>query len=145
VILTPLRVARMLVLERFTGWQVVTLGAIARAESGLDAHAVNVNDHDPEADSYRSCDWGIWQINDYWWQMALTAGGILAVHTPISQQLLRPRLNVRALRFVFDTALFIADGDVKKAYEQWNVYKSGAHVPFMHDARIAANEAGVDV
>jgi len=145
MILTPLRVARMLVLERFTGWEVVTLGAIGRAESGLDAHAVNVNDHDPEADSYRSCDWSIWQINDYWWESALRAAGILNVTQPTSQQLLRPRLNVRALRFVFDTALFVADGDIEAAYSQWNVYKSGAHVPFMHDARIAANEAGVDV
>jgi len=145
MILTPLRVAKMLVLEGFTGWQVVTLGAIARAESGLDAHAVNVNDHDTEADSYRSCDWGLWQINAYWWQAPLTVEGILNVSQPISQQLLRPRTNVKAVRFVFDAALSAAEGIVPKAYEQWNVVKTGAHKPFLHDARKAAEDAGADV
>jgi hypothetical protein len=133
--MTPVEAARELVSAKFTGWQVVVMGAIGAAESGLDELAVNINDDDPTSPAYLSVDWGVWQINDYWWRHLLDS------QLPASMQLLDRHVNARAARSVF-----VQSGGLKDAptgFSAWIVYQKKAHLPFMVAARSAARLVGV--
>lgn len=137
-ILTPVQAAQALVAEGFTGWPVVTFGAIGMAESRLDAHALNRNDHDPTSRAYPSVDHGWLQINDFWQQVTIRE--VLGTVLPVSMLLADPRLCARvALR------IFLAAGGAPKGYYLWNTYEQGLHIPYLPQARKAAKAVGVNV
>lgn len=140
--MTPVEVAQHLVDAGFTGWQVVTMTAIAGAESAYDPHAVHVVDSNPEAKAYRSIDMGLFQINDFWWEQALRDADILKPGLPASVQLLDPAINARAARFVWVES---GDGDPHEGYEAWTTWREDLHLPFMCAAEKAAREIGVEL
>lgn len=151
LILTPVEVAQHLVDAGFTGWEVVTMGAIAVPETTnrageIDAHAVHVVDRDPEAAAYRSVDWGAWQINDYWQRFliprVLDDLGIDPT-LPWSQSLLDPAICAKVARAVFLDAG--GDTEPSKGYSRWATWENDMHLPFFCDALAAAREVGVDV
>ena len=130
-------VARLAVVAGFTGYQVVTMTAISKAESNHDAYAVGVVDNPaaPDSPSYRSLDVGLWQVNTYWWP-----------NVPVAE-LLDPAGNARQARRVFTSRFDAAKGTwaerVKVAYSGWAVYKAGAHERHMPAAFQAAHAVGV--
>ena len=130
---TPLQTAHMLLEAGFTGWPVATMGAICRAESGLNAYAINVVEAERRADgslnpAYRSIDVGIGQINTYWFP------------THRIQDLLDPLYNLSLCR-----RIYLEAGQWSAGYSRWNVYKTGAHLPYAQDAINAARAAGVAI
>jgi hypothetical protein len=125
LMLTTHEVAELLVKAGGNGWTVVTMGAIAAAESGRNAYAVNVNDS-PDKPSHRSLDLGLFQINTFFNpQHAI-------------KDLLDPELNTRvALQILKDA------GGPPNGYNRWNAFKAGLHKPHLPEARAAARRAGV--
>lgn len=138
--MTPTEAAQHLVDAGFTGWQVVTMTAIAGAESGFEPHAVHVVDSNPSSKAYRSIDMGLFQINDFWWEAALRNADILKPGLPASVQLLDPAINARAAWFVFIESG--GDEDPHEGYEAWTTWRVDRHLPFMCDAEAAANDVG---
>lgn len=145
--MTPVEAAQHLGEAGFTGWQVVTMGAIAIPESTnpaqrgfINEHSHHLNDRDPESRAYLSVDWGAWGINDFWWEKRLREEGILVPELPVSMQLLQPAICARAARFIF----FDTGGldDPHQGYSQWNAWERDLHLPFMCDAEAAAREIG---
>lgn len=116
-----------LLAEGAAGWTVVTMGAIAMAESGRDGYAVNVN-HSPGQPSHRSLDIGLFQINTFW----------NPNHT--IRDLLGPVYNVRTA-----LAILRAAGGPGDGYNRWNTYRAGAHLPFLHECRESAQRLGVNI
>jgi len=120
-------VARLLVKEGATGWAVVTMGAIAAAESGRDAYNLSVV-HAPGKAWHRSVDQGLYQVSSFWFP----------AHRQID--LVDPVYCTRVALDILDDAGGPGDG-----YTRWNVYESGAYKPFVSECRAAARRAGVDV
>lgn len=104
----------------FTGYRIVTFVAIGLAESGLDAHAVGVNDHDPTKVTYRSLDLGWLQLNSFYW----------IDYQRRAQEALDPQ-TCAALAWL----VFTRSGGTQwlpvPGYNAWNTYKVGRHVQFM--------------
>jgi hypothetical protein len=122
---TPDEIAQLLARAGAQGWTVVTMGAIAVAESGRNAYAVNVN-HSPEKPSHRSIDVGLFQINTFFNpQHAI-------------KDLLDPEYNVGVALRILASA-----GGPPSGYARWNTYKAGAHTPYLTEARAAARRIGV--
>jgi hypothetical protein len=134
-ILTATDVALGLVGAGFTGWQVVTMGAICVPESGRDVHAFHFNDHNPTKASYLSFGWGLFGINDYHTTKLLVTKGVITLNRPLSQQLFNPTTNFRAAREVL----------LEGGYQRWNTWLDGLHIPYLHECRIAARMIGVPV
>lgn len=145
--MTPVETAQHLVDVGFTGWTVVTMGAIAIPESTNPAQRGFINElsmhlvkSNPESRAYLSVDWGAWGINDYWWEAALRQNEILVPGRPVSMQLLDPAINARAARFVFIESG--GDEDPHEGYQAWVTWRKDLHLPFMCDAEQAAREVG---
>ncbi len=126
LLLTSDEIAQLLIATGGTGWTVVTMGAIAAAESGRNAYAVNVN-HSPEKPSHRSIDVGLFQINTFFNPRHAI------------KDLLDPRYNTRVALAVLADA-----GGPPTGYRRWNVYKAGLHTAHLPEARAAARRHGVD-
>jgi len=141
--MTPVEAAQVLVDEGFTGWQVVTFGAIGMAESRLDPLVIH-RVIKPGSPAHLSIDHGWLQNNDWHarWIMRVT----LDPDVPWSTQLADPHINARIARIIF-----IGAGGAPKGYERWNTYLPGpngeppAYKPFLPAARIAARTIGVNV
>lgn len=134
--MTPVEAAQTLVDEGFTGWPVVTFGAIGQAESGLNPLALHrVNN--PSSPAHLSIDHGWLQINDYWQAAAIE---VALGNDCVSQQLADPHLCARVAKRIFENA-----GGAPKGYKLWNTYRTGAHVPYMPAARAAARTIGIKV
>lgn len=145
--MTPTEASQHLVDAGFTGWTVVTMGAIAIPESTNPAQRGFVNEHsmhlvksNPESRAYLSVDWGAWGINDYWWEASLRSAGILVPGLPVSMQLLQPAICAKAARHVFVEAGGL--DDAHEGYDQWVTWRKDLHLPFMCDAEQAAREVG---
>lgn len=135
--MTPVEAAQVLADEGFTGWQVVTFGAIGQAESGLDPYALHrVNK--PGTPAHHSIDHGWLQINDYWQRGLLDF--LLGEFSVTSQDLASPHVNAHIARQIFLDA-----GGAPKGYELWNTYTSGAYKPYLPAARVAARTIGINV
>ena len=114
--LTMRQAARIVHSNGFTGLHAVAAVAIIWGESGGDAHAVNVVDHNPASRAYLSCDIGLWQINSYW-------------HPEVSATCaLSASCNARA------AARISRQG---RRWREWWTWKNNKHVPFMSRARAA--------
>lgn len=135
--------ARLLVEAGFVGWQVVVMAAIGCAESGLNPHAFNLNDHDPTSPWYLSVDWGWLEINDAANQSLLIGKGVLSPLRAVSQQLLDPATNAKA-----GYTVFVSRGgprDPVAGYRAWSTFDSGSYAPFKAPAVHAARAVGVAV
>jgi hypothetical protein len=129
--------ARWLIDAGFVGWQVVTMNAIGCAESRLDPLAVHrVNKPGSLGDG--SLDHGWLQLNDYWQRRVLMSE--LLLELPVSTQLANGATCARVARQVF-----LGPGNVIQGYNLWNTYITGAHLPFLPEARAAARSLGVAV
>jgi hypothetical protein len=126
LMLTSDAIAELLVAAGGKGWTVVTMGAIAAAESGRNAYAVNVN-HSPEKASHRSIDVGLFQINSFFNPR----------HT--IKDLLDPRYNTRVALAVLADA-----GGPPAGYRRWNAYTAGLHTAHLSESRAAARRQGVN-
>ena len=125
LVLTSDEVAELLIGAGGQGWTIVTMGAIAVAESGRNAYAINVN-HSPKKPSHRSIDVGLYQINSFFNPRHAI------------KDLLDPAFNTRvALQVLADA------GGPPEGYERWNAYRAGAHVPNVAASRAAARRLGV--
>lgn len=114
--LTMRQAARIVHSNGFTGLHAVAAVAIIWGESGGDAHAVNVVDHNPASRAYLSCDIGLWQINSYW-------------HPEVS---MRDALDpVKATQHSWR----ISGGGW--GFEPWHVYTSNKHLRYV-DAEFQA-------
>ncbi len=132
-------VAKLAVAAGWSGWQVVTATAVARAESGLDGYAVGVVGSPTRPDgtpnpAYRSLDVGLWQINTYWWPSHKLS------------DLLDPIYNAGAAGKMWQAKFAAVTGTyavkVHEAWSAWAVYSAGAHEPYMPAAVDAAREIG---
>jgi hypothetical protein len=133
--MTPVEAAQILVDEEFTGWQVVTFGAIGMAESGLDPYALH-RVVKPGSPAHLSIDHGWLQINDYWQATMLHLNDVHVV----SQYLADPHNCAWVARHIYLEA-----GGGVKGYNLWNTYRSGAYRPYVPDAREAAHTVGIKV
>lgn len=106
-----------------TGWRVVTGLAILKAESNLNAYAVNLITSEFRADgkpnpAFLSLDLGIAQWNTYWWP------------APIAERL-NWKLSVAEVRRQYTERFAAATGTyserVTEAWSLWVAYTSGAH------------------
>jgi hypothetical protein len=137
--MTPVEAAQILVDEGFTGWPVVTFGAIGMAESNLNPLALHrVNK--PGSPAHLSVDHGWLQINDYWQADVILIARVLHPKRSESMFLADPRLCARIARQIFDRA-----GGAPKGYERWTTYRTGAHKPHLPAARVAARTIGINV
>jgi hypothetical protein len=93
---------------------VPTAVAVALAESEGDPSATHLN-----SDVHKSTDYGLWQINGYWW------ADILRRFSPWSD----PAQNARMAVTVWK--------DSRWSFDPWNTYKHGSHLKFMDRARAA--------
>lgn len=107
------------------GWPAVTAVAIAWAESGGNAYAVNVNDHDPTLASFLSLDLGAWQTNTHW-------------HPEIST---RDALDP-ARQAVHVDRIARVPMSWRYTWDAWNSYMMGKHVVYLPAAREAVRAAG---
>lgn len=108
-----------------------TFAAIGMAESGLDTHAMNLNDYDPTSVSYLSVDWGWLQINDYWQGMDIAT----------CRRMLDPHeCAARALEIFAQRNKSHGYGE---GYKLWNSYTNDKHRPFLSAALTAARKAGI--
>ena len=128
--LSPLETARHLMAAGFVGWQVVRMGQIAMAESGLNAYALGVNSKPGQPDDL-SIDCGLLMLNDYWW---LAPRGL-------------------AIRDVLDPARNCAEGfeifrqrggltNPIPGYQAWTSYVTGAIARWQQQAIDAARVVG---
>lgn len=106
------------------GWPAVTAVAIALAESGGNAYAVNVNDYDPTLPSYLSLDLGAWQTNTHWHPEILISDAL----NPEAQAVHVKRI-AKGVGWQYN-------------WTAWNTFRTGAHVRWMPLARVAVREAG---
>ena len=135
--MTPVEAAQILADEGFTGWQVVTFGAIGQAESRLDPLALH-RVIKPGSPAHLSIDHGWLQINDYWQaDLLVVEFGDLSV---TSQELADPHHNARIARIIL-----LAGGGAPNGYRLWNTYVAGLHKPYLPAARVAARTIGIDV
>jgi hypothetical protein len=141
--LSGVEVAAGLVGVGFTGWEVVTMGAICLPESGRDAHEIHLND-DPAKASYLTLDEGLYQINEAWFPYLVKRGILYADTLTFTPQLLNPAVNFRCARAVYLEGSSDARYPVL-GYRRWNTYVYGRHVPFLHQARLDARAVGVPV
>lgn len=131
---TMLQAGEALIEAGFTGWRVPTFIAIGWAESGGDTYALNLNVK-PDKIDHLSLDIGLWQINDYWWPKYARAvttdlfASAKAVHSMVGG-------DVGVIKAA-------TSGKQIGGYWYWNTYKVGAHIPFLHDAVVAAKSLGV--
>lgn len=126
----PVAVAQMCKDVGFVGWQVVRMGQIAMAESGLNALALGVN-FKPGAVDHLSIDCGLFMLNDYWW---LNQRGLEI------KDVLDPLANVRETYEIFK-----ALGGLRNpvlGYSAWTSYKSGAFQKWQPQAIEAAKVVG---
>jgi hypothetical protein len=133
--MTPVEAAQILVDEGFTGWPVVTFGAIGVAESGLNPLALH-RVVKPGSPAHLSVDHGWLQINDYWQADAIDLG----IDLPVSMLLAGPHHCARVARLIFERA-----GGAPNGYQLWNTYKNGLHKPHLPAARTAARTIGINV
>lgn len=125
LLLTSDEIADLLIRTGGQGWTIVTMGAIAAAESARNAYAVNVN-HSPEKPSHRSVDVGLFQINSFYHPRHAI------------KDLLDPRYNTRLA-----LAILTAAGGPPAGYRRWNAYTAGLHTVHLSEARAAAQRQGV--
>jgi len=131
---TMLQAADALLSAGFTGWRIPTFTAIGWAESGGDTYSLNLNVK-PDKIDHLSLDIGLWQINDFWWpkftrkQTTDLLESANCVYSMVGG-------NAGILKAA-------SSGKQSGGYWYWNTYKVGAHVPFLHDAVIAAKSLGV--
>ena len=137
------QIAAGLLRNGFTGWQVVTMGAICQAESGGYIWAHGLNSHDPKSIAYLSEDHGLFQINDYWGGLMLSPELLAGKYfsQSFSQLAKDPEWNIAAAREVF--LLAALQRGYAYAYTPWNSFNNGLHKPFLQAARLAAMRAGV--
>lgn len=109
------------------GWPAVTAVAVAWAESGGNAYAVNINDYDPNLPSYLSLDLGAWQTNTHWHPEITVAEAL----DPSAQAFHVVRIARRSPWMFVWTA--------------WNTYNAGKHTQYMGSARLAVRAAGGNV
>lgn len=129
-LLTPEDTARLLLDAGFVTWQVVRMGQIAMAESGLDAYALGVN-HKPAQPDHLSIDCGLLMLSNYWW---LPSRG-LAI-----RDVLDP---VRNCAEAFE--IFRARGglrDPPAGYRAWSAYTNGSYARWLPQALNAARAVG---
>ena len=136
--------AQQLINAGFTGWQVVTFGAIGYAESLLIDWQTHLNTKDPADVAYLSTDWGKWGINDYWNERMVRAKlSLILPNKTFGQYMLDPDINARAARVIF-----LAAGGAKNAvtgYLHWNAYDGDLYHKGLTRARAAAKACGVTV
>lgn len=106
------------------GWPAVTAVAIAWAESGGNAYAVNINDYNPALLSFLSLDLGAWQTNTHW-------------HPEIS---IRDALNPRTQ--AVHVVRIARRSDWLYDWTAWNTYIANKHVMHLPAARQAVRTAG---
>jgi hypothetical protein len=128
--LTPTEAAQLFVDAGFRSWQVVRMGQIAMAESGLDGYAVNVV-HRPGSPAHRSLDVGLCQINT-WWNGVTDLRGVT--------DLLDPFWNAHTAYTIFT----LRDGlrNPVLGYQAWTTYTSGAFQRWQTQAVEAARAVG---
>ena len=137
--MTPVEAAQILADEGFTGWQVVTFGAIGMAESRLDPLALHRVNR-PGTPAHLSIDHGWLQINDYWQRLLLMNVPVRAPYQSVAQYLADPHNCAAVARAMFHNA-----GGAPKVYELWNTYVAGLHKPYLPATRVAARTIGIDV
>jgi hypothetical protein len=125
LLLTSDEIAELLIEAGGKGWTVVTMGAIAAAESGRNAYAINVN-HSPEKASHRSIDVGLFQINSFFNPRHAI------------KDLLDPSYNTRVA-----LAVLAGAGGPPTGYRRWNAYTANMHTAHLSEARAAARRKGV--
>ena len=116
LIVTPTQAAQWLLETGFEGFQVIRMGQILAAESGLDAYAVNVVDSPGPA--FRSLDVGLGQVNTYWGSPYTAEVWVEDIVT----ELLDPEANLAVCR-----RIFLARGgarDPLAGYNAWNVWRN---------------------
>lgn len=135
----PNDVAKVAVAAGWKGWQVVTATAIAKAESGHNAYAINVVGNELRVDgtsnpAYRSLDVGLWQVNTYWWPSATV------------KDLLDPTKNAGQAFAIWNGMYGKTAGTysakVTAAWDQWAVYAAGLHEQYLPAAVDAARAIG---
>lgn len=142
--LTPLQVATLAnANDLWEGWDLIRAVAISGLESGYDAYARNVNDHDPTKPSYMSEDRGLMQNNSYW---VPKNAAVRHVYPTIGEANEWTRLtndpveNLRIAFLVWQTNGG-ANADLSRSgWHVWNTYTKLDN-KVMHDARIAVNAA----
>ena len=127
--------ARALIDAGFTGWQVVTMGAIGVAESGLELYAVNPNDHDPSKVSFLWPDLGWLQINSFWNNSIIADHDYGAIFDPLG--------NAKRARRIFIDAGGLTNP--LAGYKRWNTYGTINYQEALPEARAAARRQGVRV
>jgi hypothetical protein len=105
-----------------------TMAAIGMAESLLDIHAMNLNDHDPDSRSYLSVDWGWLQINDFWNGLTIEQ----------CREMFDPRLCAKKAQEIFMSVKPYGEG-----YKRWNTYVTGRHLAFRPRMIVVARELGI--
>lgn len=91
---------------------VPTAVAVALAESGGNPNATHLN-----SDIHRSTDYGLWQINGYWWASLLTK------YDPWEN----PAQNAQMAFTVWQ--------DAGGSWGPWSTYKHGSHIQYMNRAK----------
>lgn len=109
-------------------WPAVTAVAIAWAESGGNAYAVNVNDANPQSEAYLSLDLGIWQTNTYWHPEVPIAEALDPVQQIMHVRRIAERVGVY--------------GWVSYVWTPWNTFTAGAYAKFVTPAVGAVRSAG---
>jgi hypothetical protein len=130
LMVSPADTARLLVDAGFVGWQVVRMGSIAMAESGLDAYGLGVN-HKPGQPDHLSIDCGLLMLSNYWW---LPSRGL------VIRDVLDPGMNCRE-----GFAIFAQRGGLRNpvdGYRAWSAYTNGAYVRWQGQAIDAARTVG---
>lgn len=107
------------------GWPAVTAVAIAFAESGGNAYAVNINDYDPTLPSFLSLDLGAWQTNTHWHPEITTS------------EALNPEAQAFHVKRIASPG-----GAWQYRWTAWNTFNAGAHTRFVGMARQSVRDAG---
>ena len=144
------QIATGLVRHGFTGWQVVTMGAICQAESRGYIWITGLNTTDPTSPTYLTVDVGLFQLNEYWATLMLSPAlleRVLMLSRKYKEgrsfgQLARdPEWNLAAARDMY--LIGVLSYGYTNAYNIWNTYKNGLHRPYLAEAKAAAVRAGV--
>lgn len=114
-VVSDLRIAQAAQKAGFPVGEIATAVAVALAESDGDPNQTHLND-----DVHRSTDYGLWQINGYWWR------DLFVHYTPWSD----PDVNAQMALQVFN--------DSGRTWTPWNTYMGPRYFRFLDRGRAAA-------
>lgn len=113
--ISDLRIAQAAQKAGFPIAEIPVAVAVAIPESGGNPEAIHQN-----ADVHRSIDYGIWQINGYWWK------DLLNKYKPWSDVDMNAKMTFE---------VFTAAGN---RWTDWSTYNNGSHLKFLERGRAAS-------